>query len=370
VTIVSKAADGTLAIKVSDPAKVDNIEIIDGEVYIVGKVGLVSIVGSGLTANFSDAEISHVNVIGDEVEAIFNKDCTADFLTITGKNVEIVSDGSISEIDVKGENAVINNKAVSKGTVIKSDNNKQDGQQSSSSGSDPVKYYTYYSISVDAIENGKVIPSKYSAREGETIYVSVVPDEGYQLKPGTLKQNGKVIEGNMFIMNIKDVVITAEFEKIPKPVSLTARVVETDDGSYHLVVICESGNSSIKAGFFEILTPDGRTVLLTSPKVTFNDEKGIYSFMLRQDIPAGAVLRFTVDKDREPAITGKFDEGFDYDNTSINTLSYDLNGGEGIAPASQQLQEGESVTVEGIGAVVPPENKVFLEWNTKKMEAV
>ena len=94
---------------------------------------------------------------------------------------------------------------------------------------------------------------------------------------------------------------------------LTAKVSEMADGSFTLVVKYESGNNSIKAGFFEVLTPDGKTVLLKSGKVTFSSKSGMVSFELERDIPAGAQLRMTEDKSNKPVVVGGvFAEGFTF----------------------------------------------------------
>ena len=53
---------------------------------------------------------------------------------------------------------------------------------------------------------------------------------------------------------------------------LTAKIVEAANGDYNLVVTYVSGNNSIKAGFFEVLSADGKTVLLSSPKVMFSNK--------------------------------------------------------------------------------------------------
>ena len=92
---------------------------------------------------------------------------------------------------------------------------------------------------------------------------------------------------------------------------LTAKVAEMANGDFNLVVQYVSGNNSIKAGFFEVLSADGKTVLLSSPKVTFSNKQGMYSFTIDQDIPANAVLRMTEDKGNKPVVvTGKFADGF------------------------------------------------------------
>lgn len=45
------------------------------------------------------------------------------------------------------------------------------------------------------------------------------------------------------------------------------------------------------------------------------------------------------------------------------TVSYDLNGGTGTAPASAEVQEGDSVTLPDGSGITPPANKVFDGWS-------
>lgn len=72
-----------------------------------------------------------------------------------------------------------------------------------------------YRITVDGMVNGTVTADKQSAAPGENVTVTVTPDEGYRLVEGSLKGNGTPIENNRFVMPEEDVVITAEFERIP-----------------------------------------------------------------------------------------------------------------------------------------------------------
>ena len=83
---------------------------------------------------------------------------------------------------------------------------------------EPVSATEPYTITVDQTANGTVSANKQTANEGETITLTVAPDEGYRLVEGSLKANGMVIQDKQFIMPAKDVVITAEFEKIPSTV--------------------------------------------------------------------------------------------------------------------------------------------------------
>lgn len=69
-----------------------------------------------------------------------------------------------------------------------------------------------YSITVADMTDGTVIADKDKAAEGETVTLTVTPDDGFKLKEGTLKYNGNEITDDSFTMPDDDVVITAEFE--------------------------------------------------------------------------------------------------------------------------------------------------------------
>lgn len=72
-----------------------------------------------------------------------------------------------------------------------------------------------YDILVQNMENGSVIADKNQAEEGETVTLSIIPADGYQLKEGSLTVNGETIEGTSFIMPAAEAVVAAEFEEIP-----------------------------------------------------------------------------------------------------------------------------------------------------------
>ena len=72
----------------------------------------------------------------------------------------------------------------------------------------------------DGIENGTIEADKAEAVEGETVTLTITPDEGYQLKsinvtPETLELEMLVDENYQFIMPADNVTITAEFELLP-----------------------------------------------------------------------------------------------------------------------------------------------------------
>lgn len=74
---------------------------------------------------------------------------------------------------------------------------------------------TYKVIIDPSMEHGNVEADKMEAEAGELIILTVVPEEGYQLKAGSLKVNGGGVEiaGSSFVMPEQDVTVTAEFEQ-------------------------------------------------------------------------------------------------------------------------------------------------------------
>lgn len=72
-----------------------------------------------------------------------------------------------------------------------------------------------YAIEITPMINGQVTTNTTLATAGEKIYVTVSSSNGYRLKSNTLKYNDNLITDDYFIMPEEDIVITAEFERIP-----------------------------------------------------------------------------------------------------------------------------------------------------------
>lgn len=68
----------------------------------------------------------------------------------------------------------------------------------------------------DSIVNGSITTDAQNYEEGAKVNIGIHPNEGYQLKEGSLKYNDTVITGTSFIMPNTDVVLSAEFEKYLK----------------------------------------------------------------------------------------------------------------------------------------------------------
>lgn len=87
---------------------------------------------------------------------------------------------------------------------------------------------TMYGITIAAMEHGTVTANKSVAAAGDTITLTVTPDEGYQLKSGSLMANDAVVTGNTFTMPDKAVRITALFEQK----AVTPTTGSYKDGTY------------------------------------------------------------------------------------------------------------------------------------------
>ena len=79
--------------------------------------------------------------------------------------------------------------------------------------------------SVTALGNKVVMDSGNAiASAGSTVTLSAVPNQGYQFKEWKVEPVGTTISNNTFIMPNNDVAVTAVFEKLQKPSSVTVTV--------------------------------------------------------------------------------------------------------------------------------------------------
>ena len=110
-------------------------------------------------------------------------------------------------------------------------------------------HYGRYDILLDEIENSGIEVSVNgevlsTAREGDTVIVTVTSDAGYELDTLTVKQDETdvVVENNQFTMPAGDVTVTATFKHTHTPGSAVHENGEAatcqEDGSYDEVVYC------------------------------------------------------------------------------------------------------------------------------------
>ena len=137
---------------------------------------------------------------------------------------------------------------------------------------------------------------------------------------------------------------------------LSAEVVENQEG-YYLLVSYISGNNSIKVGVFEVLSPDGTTVLYHSPIVPFGFKNGSHSFKLTGDIPANAIVRLTEAKEGEAAVlTALFEQGFDMPVSAVPVVEFgsDHSGNIRVVEFNVTPEENSNGAVIGIAEASAP----------------
>ncbi len=152
------------------------------------------------------------------------------------------------------------------------------------------------------IEHGTVTTDKTAANMGETITVTVTPDEGYQLKSlFYVEDAGSVsvehhIQGGQFVMPAQNVVLVAEFElatyaiNIPEVEngSVTADVTETQMGQ--TVTLTVAPNAGYKLETLTVTTVDDQSAEPNPSKAVQNIEvtkTGVFTYTFV--MPASAV---------------------------------------------------------------------------------
>ncbi|MCM1440410.1 MAG: InlB B-repeat-containing protein [Roseburia sp.] len=119
-----------------------------------------------------------------------------------------------------------------------------------------------YGLSISGdIENGRIVLTQTSAKEGEKVRLASMPSAGYRLSG--YKVDGESIEGNTFIMPNKQVEISAEFEVVQYSVTyvLNGGTVEGNNPASYTV---ESGDLPLIApkiegfefGYWYTYTPE------------------------------------------------------------------------------------------------------------------
>lgn len=140
------------------------------------------------------------------------------------KESDLLPNDSLSESI--GENSSINNES-----IFNNSTNLDVNSDSSSSGQEDGTY----EVKVGNILNGSVNVSKSTAKEGEAVYVTLTPDEGYVLEENTLKYNDVLIENEVFYMPNCDVIVTANFVKDIISVPITLMTVSSGNATaYYL----------------------------------------------------------------------------------------------------------------------------------------
>lgn len=102
----------------------------------------------------------------------------------------------------------------------------------------PVGANQGYPVTIAPLVNGAITASQTSAYEGTEIILTVVPNDGYKLKSGSLKVNGGAVavDNNRFVMPGGEAVVTADFEIV----------------DYYIPVVPDKPNGNTASGWQEI----------------------------------------------------------------------------------------------------------------------
>lgn len=123
-----------------------------------------------------------------------------------------------------------------------------------------------HSITVDpAITNGTVAVQGgvTQAEEGDTIRLTVTPDSGYILTPGSLKYNATPITGTSFVMPGDNVTISAGFEPVPATPSISNTAVSMPvNGTATFAVYLGSGSDKAESA---TVTSGSEAVAVATP---------------------------------------------------------------------------------------------------------
>ncbi len=127
---------------------------------------------------------------------------------------------------------------------------------------------TTYTITIAESENGEVTADKAEAAEGETVTLTIKPDEGYELDQLSVMCDNdavNVTENNTFVMPAGDVTVTATFKAID--FNLT---INPAGGTYYKVISAaiSAENMPEYASLVYVLN-DGEPTTYTSP-ITIN----------------------------------------------------------------------------------------------------
>lgn len=134
-----------------------------------------------------------------------------------------------------------------------------------------------HNVTIGTLAGGTITATPTQARAGTLITLTITPEDGKQLKAGTLKYDDVAITGTTFTMPTKDVTITAEFEDIPSalesievttpPTKVTYTVGESLDISGMIVTATYSdGASAAVTGY--TTEPAGGSILDTTGAIS------------------------------------------------------------------------------------------------------
>ena len=188
---------------------------------------------------------------------------------------------------------------------------------------------TYTVTIVSPITNGSVTPDKSSAAEGETVSLTVVPDDGYELDELIVKDEGTnliTLTGTSFKMPAANVNVEATFKlKAVTPITYTVTIATPTNGS----VIAD-----------KLSAAEGETVSLT---VVPDDGYELDALIVKDE--GTNLIPLTGTSFKMPAANVNVEATFKLKAVTpiTYTVTFDANG-HGTAPTAQNVESGKTAT--------------------------
>lgn len=181
-----------------------------------------------------------------------------------------------------------------------------------------------FKITIAETTNGTITADKQTAKEGETVTLTITPDEGYILKSGSLKFNDTAITGTTFKMPKQDVTITAEFAK--DMTGVTVESIEKDGLKMSATQLSKTATAYLFTTFgetaltFTAFVEDGTLKDGDGMKVMFASEQEIVNAVL----PDGKTISIEITHDGNKLIKTTDEEGKFVDLTEGATATLEL----------------------------------------------
>jgi len=218
---------------------------------------------------------------------------------------------------------------------------------------------TTYAINVVAAQNGSVRVDKSEAAEGETIKVTAVPAQGYELDAVTVKSGSRVIALSSdftFVMPAAAVTVSATFKKIEVPTPTGQPTLSMSDfsieagGTATVNLNLVQDNVTVKAFQCAFELPAGLTMAKpkavagtmtdedeepTKPSVAFNEDGNTVAVYSGEGYPFNAdatkvlTITFTADATfqggtvtiKDISISDENNDGYNANNISVKVTS-------------------------------------------------
>ncbi|MDD4476323.1 MAG: hypothetical protein PHV95_11185 [Eubacteriales bacterium] len=167
-----------------------------------------------------------------------------------------------------------------------------------------------YIITINPSLNGSITSDKSKAVAGDTVNLTVTPNEGYALVDGSLKVNGVAVTGTSFTMTAADATITAEFEAIDYNItvgSLTNGTVTADKTTANIgdtvnLTVTPADGYNLVAGSLKVngVAITGTSFTMTAADATITAEFEAIDY----NITVGSLTNGTVTADKTMANIG------------------------------------------------------------------